>query len=38
MKSLYNGLVLDIADEKKTSGSKIIQWKNLEGSNQIWKA
>lgn len=36
LQSLLNGLCLDIAEEKKTSGAKVVQWDKTGGSNQQW--
>lgn len=38
IQSIYNGLVLDIADEKKDSGAKVVQWDRNGGTNQQWLA
>lgn len=36
LQSVLNGQCLDIAEEKKTSGSKVVQWDKTGGSNQQW--
>jgi len=36
LQSVLNGLVLDIAEEKKTTGSKVVQWDKTGGTNQQW--
>lgn len=36
IQSLYNHFALDIAEGKKTSGAKVIQWDKTGDSNQIW--
>ena len=32
-----NGQCIDIAEEKKASGSKVVQWEKSGGTNQLWK-
>ena len=36
IKSLFNELVLDIANESKEGGSEVITWKETGRSNQLW--
>jgi len=36
LQSVLNGQSIDIAEEKKTSGSKVVQWDRTGGSNQQW--
>lgn len=36
LQSVLNGHCLDIAEEKKTSGAKVVQWDRTGGSNQQW--
>jgi hypothetical protein len=36
LQSVLNGLALDIAEEKKTTGSKVVQWDKTGGTNQQW--
>ncbi len=36
IQSVFNNLVLDIAEEKRDSGAKVVQWEKTGGSNQQW--
>lgn len=36
LQSVLTGQSIDIAEEKKTSGSKVVQWDKTGGSNQQW--
>ena len=36
IRSLLNGLVLDIANERKEGGSAVVQWQATGNSNQLW--
>ena len=36
IQSIFNGYSLDIAQEKRESGSKVVQWDQTGGSNQQW--
>lgn len=36
IQSVFNGLSLDIAEEKRESGAKVVQWEQTGGSNQQW--
>lgn len=36
LQSVLNGQSIDIAEEKKTSGSKVVQWDRTGNSNQQW--
>jgi len=38
LQSVLNGQVLDIAEEKKTNGSKVVQWDRTGNTNQQWAA
>jgi hypothetical protein len=36
IESVLNGHCIDIANEKKSSGSKVVTWDRTNGSNQQW--
>lgn len=36
IQNVLNGLILDIANEKKDNGAKVVQWDKTGGSNQQW--
>lgn len=36
LQSVLNGQSIDIAEEKKTNGSKVVQWDRTGNSNQQW--
>ena len=37
LKSLLTGQCVDIAGEEKEEGSKVVQWDETGGSNQLWR-
>jgi len=36
IQNVLNGLILDIANEKRDNGAKVVQWEKTGGSNQQW--